>query len=111
MAQRPIIMEKKELSVYDSLREAVEKCDTKFAESSEVAYCYCRAVLPYKKYLNENLNNVEKKELLEDILKKFEDCAECFKEGDLPLDDLISSLISEIRREIKRVTESINSEQ
>ena len=51
-------MEEKELSVYDSLREAVEKCDTKFAESTEVAFCYCRAVLPYKKYLNENLNNV-----------------------------------------------------
>ena len=101
MWQRPIIMEKKELSAYDSLREAVEKCDTKFAESSEVAYCYCRAVLSYKKYLNENLNNVEKKELLEDILKKFEDCAECFKEGDLPFDDLISSHISEIKKKIE----------
>ena len=96
-------MEKKELSAYDSLREAVEKCDTKFAESSEVAYCYCRAVLSYKKYLNENLNNVEKKELLEDILKKFEDCAECFKEGDIPLGDLIFSQISEIRNELNKL--------
>ena len=96
-------MEEKELSVYDSLREAVEKCDTKFAESTEVAFCYCRAVLPYKKYLNENLNNVEKKELLEDILKKFEDCAKCFKEGDIPLGDLIFSHISEIKREIERL--------
>ena len=41
-------MEEKELSAYDSLREAVEKCDTKFAESSEVAYCYYRAVFPIK---------------------------------------------------------------
>ena len=96
-------MEEKELSVYDSLREAVEKCDTKFAESTEAAFCYCRAVLPYKKYLNENLNNAEKKELLEDILKKFEDCAKCFKEGDIPLGDLISSHISEIKREIERL--------
>ena len=96
-------MEEKELSVYDSLREAVEKCDTKFAESTEVAFCYCRAVLPYKKYLNENLNNAEKKELLEDILKKFEDCANCFKEGDLPLDGLISSHISEIKKELEQL--------
>ena len=60
--------------------------------------------VPYKKYLNENLNNVEKKELLEDILKKFEDCAECFKEGDLPLGDLIYSHISEIEKEIERLS-------
>ena len=41
--------------------------------------------------------------MLEDILKKFEDCAKCFKEGDIPLGDLISSHISEIKREIERL--------
>ena len=96
-------MEEKELSVYDSLREAVEKWETKFAESTEIANCYCRAVIPYKRYLNKELNNVDKKELLEDILKKFEDCAKCFKEGDIPLGDLISSHISEIKREIEQL--------
>ena len=54
-------MEDTDLSVYDSLREVVEKCDTKFAESTEIANFYCRAVLIYKRYLNEELNNVEKK--------------------------------------------------
>lgn len=63
-------MEDTHLSVYDSLREVIEKCDTKFAESTENANFYCRSVLIYKRYLNEELNNVEKK-LIEDILKKF----------------------------------------
>ncbi len=103
VAEIHIIMEEKELSAYDSLREAVEKCDTKFAESSEIAFCYCRAIKAYKRYLNEDLNNVEKKEILEDILKKLEDCAKCFKEGDLPLGDLIFSHISEIKKELEQL--------
>ena len=108
MAEKSIVMEEKTLSVYDSLREAVEKCDTKFAGATELANCYCRAVLPYKRYLNEELNNVEKKELLEDILKKFEDCGKRVNEGDLPFSDLISSHISEIRKELNKLTGNHN---
>lgn len=61
MAEKSIVMEEKTLSVYDSLREAVEKCDTKFAESTEIANCYCRAVIPYKRYLNKELIMLIKK--------------------------------------------------
>ena len=96
-------MKEKDFSVYDLLRECVEECDTKFTESSEVASRYCQAVLPYKRYLNEDLNDVKKKELLEEILKKFEDCSECYKEGELPLGDLILSHIFEIKKEIERL--------
>ena len=99
-------MKKKELSAYDSLREAVEKCDTEFARSSEAAFYYCRAVLPYKRYLNEELDDSEKKEVLQEILKKFEDCGRCVKEGDLPFSDLISSHISEIKKEIEQLAKN-----
>lgn len=52
-----------------------------------------------------------RKKLIEDILKKFEDCAECFKERDMPLWDLISSHISEIRNKLNKLTinHNINS--
>ena len=96
-------MDKMNISVYDLLREAVERCDTGFAESSEVASRYCDAISPYKRYLNEELDDSEKKEVLQKILKKFEDCAECFKEGDIPLGDLIFSQISEIRNELNKL--------
>ena len=101
-----IVMDKMNISVYDLLREAVERCDTGFAESSEVASRYCDAMSPYKRYLNEELDDSEKKEVLQEILKKFEDCGRCVKEGDLPFSDLISSHISEIKKEIERLAKN-----
>ncbi|MBQ8270933.1 MAG: hypothetical protein IJZ22_07015 [Bacteroidaceae bacterium] len=102
-------MDKMDISVYDLLREAVERCDTEFAESSEVASRYCDAISPYKRFLNEDLDDRDKKEILQEILKKFEDCGKCVKEGDLPLGDLISSHIYEIRKELNKLTKNHNT--